>query len=115
MKKKIRWKYTLLAALIGLGILYYLISLFYYEQAEDLYDFPVPFTAKLIKEDEHGISYYWSRASEENGIPFSYEMVLKSNGWEKVKREGASVLYRKGSHEIDLTSTTNHLYIIKIK
>lgn len=64
---------------------------------------------------ESEFSYDWSRASEEFGIPFDYEIVLKANGWRKGEREGASVLYTKRSHSMDLISTTKRLDIIKVK
>ncbi|WP_096271746.1 hypothetical protein [Paucisalibacillus globulus] len=106
---------TLLATFIGVVIIYYFGTLSLYEPTDELHSFPVPRNAKLIENNELGARYHWSRASEENGIPFSYEIVLKSNGWVKGDREGASVIYTKGKHKIDLISTTDQLDIIKIK
>lgn len=31
--------------------------------------------------NEQGNRYEWSRASEEDGIPYGYAMALKANGW----------------------------------
>ncbi|MEW4306007.1 hypothetical protein [Rossellomorea marisflavi] len=101
-------------ALIAAGPLYYFITLALYEPSEDLYHFPVPTHAKLVGENEPGHQYDWSRASEENGIFYGYEMVLKANGWEKGEREGASVYYTKGDHTIDLMSASKHLEILKV-
>ena len=109
MRKKILW----LISVIAIGIAYFLITLFLYEPSDNLYGFPVPKNAEITRKDEIVESYNWSRASEENGIPFSYEMVLKVNGWTKGEREGASVLYTKGNYQLNLISTTKQLDIIK--
>ncbi|MBS2970810.1 hypothetical protein J9317_18885 [Metabacillus sp. KIGAM252] len=113
MKKITGWILALAALLVG-GALYYFITLSLYEPSEDLYSFPVPKNAEVVQKNEHGNSYDWSKTSEENGIPFGYELVLKANGWKKGEREGASVYYTKGNHKIDLISTTKHLGIIRV-
>ncbi|MBT2605030.1 hypothetical protein J7E55_18720 [Bacillus sp. ISL-53] len=113
MKKMVGWTLTLATLLIG-GVIYYFITLSLYEPSKDAFDFPVPKNAELVQENVKGKSYDWSKASEENGIPFGYELVLKSNGWKKGEREGASVFYTKGNHKIDLISTTKHLDILKV-
>ncbi|MED3987412.1 hypothetical protein P4646_25825 [Peribacillus simplex] len=89
MKKKNSGALTIAALLIiGGAIIYYFISSSY-TTTEDLYEFPVPRYAELIKTNEQGISYAWSRVSEENGIPYGYVLALKTNGWKKEEREGA--------------------------
>ncbi|MET3322652.1 UNVERIFIED_ORG: hypothetical protein ABIC97_005800 [Peribacillus simplex] len=113
MKKMVGWTLTLATLLIG-GVIYYFITLSLYEPSRDSFDFPVPKNAELVQENEQGKSYDWSKASEENGIPFGYELVLKANGWKKGEREGASVFYTKGNQKIDLISTTKHLNILKV-
>ncbi|MGN1400995.1 MAG: hypothetical protein ACI4XL_05780 [Bacillus sp. (in: firmicutes)] len=113
MKKLVGWTLTL-ATLLICGVIYYFITYFLYEPSKDLFGFPVPRNAELIEESELGKSYEWSKASEENGIPFGYELVLKANGWKKGEREGASVIYTKGKHRIDLISSTKQLYILKV-
>lgn len=113
MRKVVGWTLTL-ALLIG-GVIYYFITLSLYEPSKDSFDFPVPINAELVQENGKGKSYDWSKASEENGIPFGYKLVLKVNGWKKGEREGASVYYTKGNHKIDLISTTDHLDIITVK
>ncbi|PJN91696.1 hypothetical protein [Bacillus sp. mrc49] len=115
MKKKIGWTLAMIALLIGGSVLYYFGTLALYETNEDLYEFPVPKNAELTKESEYGKNYDWSRASEENGIPSSYEWVIKANGWKKGEREGASVLYTKGDHTIDVISTNKKLDILRVK
>lgn len=112
-KKMVGWTLALATLLLG-GVIYYYISLSLYTPSGDLFDFPVPKSAKLIEENEIGISYDWYAASEENGIPFGYELALKANGWKKGEREGASVIYIKGNHKIDLTSQYKYLYIFKV-
>ncbi|WP_053073054.1 hypothetical protein [Rossellomorea marisflavi] len=96
MKKKIGWILATATALIAAAPLYYFITLSLYEPSEDLYHFPVPTHAKLVGDNEHGHQYDWSRASEENGIPYGYEMVLKANGWEKEKGKGLPFITQKG-------------------
>lgn len=111
-KKLIGWTIAIATPLVG-GVIYYFILLFLYLPSEDLYNFPVPRNAELIKENEVTKSYDWSTASEENGIPFGYELVIKINGWKKGEREGALVLYTKGDKKIDLICTRMHLDILK--
>lgn len=48
MKKTIGWTLALVALLIS-GAAYYFITLSLYEPTEDLYGFPVPKNAKLVK------------------------------------------------------------------
>ncbi|MFJ3388164.1 hypothetical protein [Lysinibacillus sp. NPDC086135] len=115
IKKKVGWTIAIMVLLIGVGIGYYFTALSLYEPSEDLYGFPIPKNAELVQESNKSKSYDWSRASEENGIPFDYEIALKANGWKKGEREGTSVSYTKGNHTIDLLSSTKWLDIIKIK
>ena len=113
MKRKIGWALALTLFLIG-GSLYYFITVSQYEPSKELYNFPIPKNAELVQESSRGKSYDWSPASEENGIPFGYELAIKKNGWEKGEREGASVFYTKGTKKIDLISSTKHLNILKV-
>ncbi|MEK3797003.1 hypothetical protein MHI18_01910 [Peribacillus sp. FSL H8-0477] len=113
MKKMVGWTITLTTFLL-VGFIYYFISLSLYEPSEDSFDFLIPKKAELIQENGQGKSYDWSQASEENGIPFSYKIALKANGWKKGESGGASVYYTKGNHKVILTTTTNHIDIIKV-
>ncbi|MCM3766062.1 hypothetical protein [Neobacillus niacini] len=115
MRKSIAWTIVFMTLAIGIGIGYYFIALSLYEPSEDLYGFLIPKNAESVNSSNKSESYDWSRASEEYGIPFDYEIALKANGWRKGEREGASILYTKGSHSIDLISTTKRLDIIKVK
>lgn len=110
MNKKIRWAIAIIVVLVGI---IFISSNFIYESSEDLYGFPIPKKAELVQENEVMKNYNWSRASEENGIPFDYEIILKIKGWKKGEREGASVLYTKENHNIDLSSYNKTLEVIK--
>ncbi len=113
MKKMISGALIIAALLIiGGAIIYYFIS-FSYTTPEDLYEFPVPRNAELVQINDQGNRYEWSKASEENGIPYGYELALKANGWKKGKSEGASVFYTKGNNTIDLLTTTKQLEILE--
>jgi len=76
-EKKISCALTLAAFLIGGAIIYYSISISLYTATEDLNEFPVPQNAELVQLNEQGNRYEWSRASEEDGIPYGYEWPLK--------------------------------------
>ncbi|MGG4154464.1 hypothetical protein [Peribacillus muralis] len=71
--------------------------------------------AELTNESEYGKNYDWPSASEDSGIPASYEWAIKANGWNKGEREGASIFYTKGDHKIDVISATKKLDIIRVK
>ncbi|MED4213193.1 hypothetical protein P4662_28570 [Priestia megaterium] len=98
--------------LVG-AILFYFITFFAYTPSDKFSGFPVPKSAKLVKEKESVNIYDWSKASEENGIPSGYKLVIKSKGWKEINREGASTYYTKGKEKIDLISQTNELTLIK--
>lgn len=84
-----------------------------YKPDSSLYGFPIPNQAVLVKEHDTGKNFEWSRASEENGIPFDYEMTLKLRGWKKGNREGAAVVYTKDQQVITLISQTDILDVLK--
>lgn len=114
MNKKIFLPLVLTVLLVG-GLIYNFLTVSQYEPSQELYEFPIPKNAELIQKSSYGISYDWSLASEENGIPFGYKWAIKANGWEKGERDGASVYYTKGNRKIDLISSTKHLDILKVK
>ena len=114
LKKTVGRTLALTTLLMG-GAIYYFITVSLYEPSEDLFDFPVPKNAELVQENIYGKSYDWSPTSEENGIPFGYELAIKANGWKKGERDGASIYYTKGTNKIDLISSTKHLNILKVK
>lgn len=104
-----------LAVLVFIGVGLYSTTVFAYHSSKELFNFPVPKHAELIEENTNCKTYEWSHASEENGIPVAYELVLKVNGWEKGESEGSSVYYIKGNHQIDVISNTDLLTLRKIK
>lgn len=104
-----------LALIVLIGSIYYFINLSLYEPAKTFFNFPVPKSAKMIKETKHSRIYKWSKASEENGIPFGYKLVLQKNGWESGEKEGALTHYQKDNLRIDLISTTNQISITRVK
>ena len=106
---------TLAAFLIGGAIIYYSISISLYTATKDLNEFPAPKNAELVQLNEQGNRFEWSRASEENGIPYGYAIALNTNSWKKGKSEGASILYMKGNNKIDLITTTKQLEILRVK
>lgn len=110
MKKKVKWTIAIIVFLI---VIIFISSNFIYDRSEDLYGFPIPIKAELDQEFDQTKSYNWSRASFENGLPLDYEIILKINGWKKVEQEGASVLYKKGNHNIDLTSYHKAFDVVK--
>lgn len=111
VKKLLSWTIGFVILLFGIVVFY--LSL--YKSLEDFYDFPVPKNAKVVHQNENVKNFTWSEEAEENGIPLGYEFVLKLNGWEKGKRDGASVMYTKRNHKIDLIFTSKHLTIVKEK
>lgn len=104
-----------LALLLVMGGIFYFTTFFAYQPSEDLFNFPIPKNAELVHESKNGKTYTWSKASEEKGIPLGYEIVLKANEWEKEEREGASVYYTKGNHQIDVISQTKQLTLSIMK
>jgi hypothetical protein len=111
MMARVKW-----VILIGFIVAMVVFSFTLYNQYKpdsSLYGFPVPNQAVLTKEHDSGKNFEWSRASEEHGIPFDYEMTLKLRGWEKGEREGAAVVYSKDQQVITLISQTDILDVSK--
>ncbi|EIT84370.1 hypothetical protein A374_16328 [Fictibacillus macauensis ZFHKF-1] len=110
MKKRTRL--LLLSATLLTGVaLFLLITLVRYEPARQLSSFPIPKSAKVLQTLPHGYESEWASASEENGIPWSYQLVLKMKGWHEGERMGASTIYTKGTQKVDIVSTTERLDI----
>lgn len=111
--KKFIWPIALsLLVLIG-GISFFALISSYKADAE-LLDFPVPQSATLVEENEFGKNYEWPKASGDNGIPWSYRLALKLDGWEKVEGE-LTPIYQKEDKKIDLIATTDHLSVLKVE
>jgi len=103
---------TVLAILLIGAAIFYFVTFFAYIPSNKFFSFPVPENAKLVKGKERVNIYDWSKASEENGIPSGYKLVIKSKGWKERNREGASTYYEKGNKIIDLISQTDKLTLI---
>ncbi|MDM5248604.1 hypothetical protein [Lysinibacillus sp. G4S2] len=97
--------------LIFLGISYYFVATSKYELSGKYSDFPIPRSAKLIQENEDISVYEWSKSSDLNGIPFSYSLIIRVNGWEKVVREGTLTIYEKDRVQIHLSSGRDEIVI----
>lgn len=104
-----------LASIALIGCVFYIINLALYQPEKEFFDFPVPKSAKLVKETEHSNIYKWSKASEENGIPIGYRLILKKDGWKPVDKEGALTHYKKDTFKVDLISTKGQLSITRDK
>lgn len=102
-----------IAFLIGIGYLYYTNLDKNHFFLNDMYNFPVPKSAELESENEVGKHYIWSKASGDNGIPLSYRLMIKKNGWREIGREGEIVKYTKGKFTIYLHSSTDYIGIMK--
>ncbi|MEM4997194.1 hypothetical protein WKH56_31885 [Priestia sp. SB1] len=106
---------TLTGIVLTGAVIFYFVTFHGYVSSDKFSGFPVPENAQLVKENERVDMYDWSKASEENGIPSGYKLVIKSKGWQEKDREGASTYYEKGPKKIDLISQTNELTLIKDK
>lgn len=111
--KKFIWPIALSFLVLLGGISAFILTTSYKADAE-LLGFPVPQSAILIEENEFGKNYDWPKASGDNGIPWSYKLTLKLNGWEKVEGE-LTPIYQKDDKKIDLIATTDHLSVLKVE
>ena len=98
--------------LVGLVIAIVFALIFYYGQSfkDSVFTegFPVPGKAKVHKiSDEHKLeSYNWSGASEEDGLPLRYRVVIRLAGWKKVDTFGAMTTFEKDGVIIEVVSAT---------
>lgn len=106
---------TLAGIVITGVVIFYFVPFHGYVSSDKFSGFPIPKNAELTNETARARIYDWSKASEENGIPPGYKLVIKSQGWKEKEREGASTYYEKGDKKIDLISQTGELTLIKDK
>jgi hypothetical protein len=85
-----------------------IIFLFSYRESEEFKGFPVPKTAELTENKSKLEKYNWGSASEENGLPLRYQLMIKLWGWEKKEQEGAYSIYVKDGEEVGVTSLTDY-------
>ena len=107
MKKKVK---LILLTIILICIIFFSPN-FIYKTSDKFFGFPIPIKAKLMKEVNQTKGYRWWRASEENGIPADYKIMIKLNGWEKGEQEGACTVYTKENHTVELCSFNKELYV----
>jgi len=76
-------------------------------------NFPVPKGAELTRQEikEGYEQYEWNPASEENGLPVYYMIVIRIWGWKQESRFGATTYYEKQRAKISVTSLTECLFI----
>ncbi|WP_422124530.1 hypothetical protein DHX103_06840 [Planococcus sp. X10-3] len=101
-----------LSCLVLIGGLFMLLS--NYKADAELSGFPVPQNAELVEENKYGKNFDWSKASGDHGIPWSYRLALKLDGWQKVEGE-LTPIYQKDDKRIDLIATTDHLSVLTVK
>lgn len=77
--------------------------------------FPIPMFAKQIGGDEQEgwEQYEWWLASEENGLPSHYRVVITLWGWEEIEEEqmGARKVFEKDGQKVFVISVTDELVI----
>ncbi|CAM4236129.1 hypothetical protein [Bacillus manliponensis] len=80
--------------------------------------FPIPVFAKQIEGDEKEgwEQYEWWLASEEDGLPKHYRIVIALWGWNEIEEEqmGAREVFEKDGQKIFVISVTDEL-VISIK
>ncbi|MFD1031566.1 hypothetical protein [Metaplanococcus flavidus] len=109
--KKFTWPIAL-SCLILIGGIFMILS--NYKADAELSGFPIPQNAELVEENDYGKNFDWPKASGDHGIPWSYGLALKLDGWEKVKGE-LTPIYQKNGKKVDLIATTDHLSVLKVK
>lgn len=60
-----------------------------------VFGFPIPVSAKLVKDKQSVEMYKWWEASEVNGLPYVYRKEIQWCGWKQIDREGAMTIYEK--------------------
>lgn len=102
---------TLLGIIIVIMAGYFVLTYISFVQVKEFGGFPIPKDAKVIKEEGNFISYNWSKASEENGIPKKYQKELKKEGWDIEWFEGSATIYKKDDIKVVLICQTDYLSI----
>jgi hypothetical protein len=93
----------------GLLISITFIFLFSFRESEEFKGFPVPKTAELIEKKSKLEKYKWDSASEENGLPLRYQIIIKLWGWDKREQMGALSIYEKNGEQVGVISLTDYL------
>lgn len=79
-----------------------------YEKSVFTEGFPIPGNAKVVKiSGEHKFeSYKWYGASEEDGLPLRYKIIIHLAGWKQVETFGAMTTYEKDRVKIEVITTS---------
>jgi hypothetical protein len=93
----------------GLLISITFIFLFSFRESQEFKGFPVPKTAELTEKKSKLEKYKWDSASEENGLPLRYQLIIKLWGWDKREQMGALSIYEKNGEEVGVISLTDYL------
>lgn len=80
-----------------------------FDKVEDLYNFPVPKSAQLIRETAHLKDYYWE-ASIGESIPLTYRLIVHKNGWQLVD-DVEGLVYEKDGYFVSYSPATNYFAI----
>ncbi|MGN7477289.1 hypothetical protein ACTHOQ_05495 [Solibacillus silvestris] len=113
MKKKLVKFLVFMFILLFAGILFFLLSVSFYEKSEELSNFPLPKSAQLVYKTDNVRGYNWEKASFENGIPVSYKLIIHLNNWRKTEQEGSVTTYTNGKYIIHLLCDRDYIEIIK--
>ncbi|MFF3023879.1 hypothetical protein ACFVRR_14685 [Gottfriedia sp. NPDC057948] len=75
--------------------------------------FPIPLTAfqsNIDYKNQYEV-YNWKMASEEHGLPYYYELILKMWGWNEVKEEalGARKVFTKDGEIVNIISLNDKM------
>ncbi|WP_139069993.1 hypothetical protein [Bacillus sp. FJAT-27225] len=111
--KRLVTLFIVIAIFVGVGVYYYENIDNNYQTLQDFYDFPVPNDANLESESEKGKNYIWDKSSG-TGVPISYRLVIKKNGWKEVELDGHNVVYEKNGRRINLALAPDYIGILKV-
>ncbi len=80
------------------------IYAFAFRQSAKFFGFPIPVSAKLVKDKQSVEMYKWWEASEVNGLPYVYRKEIQWCGWKQIDREGAMTIYEKNGKKVSVIS-----------
>lgn len=111
MRRKVSFL-VVLTFLVILGFVYYVNLDKKYYVLQDFYDFPIPKEAVLESESENSKNYIWE-PSTGTGLPISYRLVIKKNGWKQTEVDGHSFIFKKANNVISIVVASDYIGILK--
>lgn len=98
-------------------LVYLFVFVIIYKEAATVEGFPVSRFAELknIPKVDKYEQYQWKSASEENGLPALYLLMIKLKGWRELERMGSVTVFEKDGRRVEVNSQTNYLSIIPNK